>query len=58
MENDFFEHFKSELKKRSVILESKFLTVPEELKMLVYFSSLNERDYTKLNKFLQMPFAC
>ncbi len=52
----FFNLFKSELKKRSVIIEDKFLALPDELKMLAYFSSLKEKDYIKLNNFLTKPY--
>ena len=52
----FFNLFKSELKKRAVIIEDKFMTIPDELKMLVYFSSLKEKDYEKLNVFLNKPY--
>lgn len=54
--NDCFNLFKAELKKRSVIIEDKFLALPDELKMLAYFSSLKEKDYTKLNNFLAKPY--
>ena len=54
--NQFFDLFKSELKKRAVIIEDKFMTVPDELKMLAYFSSLKEKDYEKLQVFLNKPY--
>lgn len=53
----FFEMFKAELKKRSVIIETEFLQLPDELKMLGYFSALKKKDYIGLNKFLEKPYA-
>lgn len=54
--NIFFEMFKAELKKRTVIIEDEFLAIPNELKMLAYFSSLKKNDYIKLNNFLKKPY--
>lgn len=54
--NQFFDLFKSELKKRAVIIEDKFMSIPDELKMLAYFSSLKEKDYEKLHVFLNKPY--
>lgn len=52
----FFNLFKTELKKRTVIIEDKFMAIPDELKMLAYFSSLKEKDYERLNVFLNKPY--
>ena len=54
--DDFFALFKSELKKRAVIIEEDFLAVPDELKMLAYFSELKKKDYVKLDLFLNKPY--
>ena len=53
----FFEMFKKMLKKRTVIIESEFLNLPKELKMLGYFSSLKQNDYAHLNDFLKKSYA-
>ena len=52
----FFDLFKKELKKRCVIIESEFLKLPKELKLLGYFSSLKQKDYFELQKFLNKPY--
>lgn len=54
--NNFFNLFKAELKKRTVIIEDKFMAIPDELKMLAYFSSLKAKDYEKLHVFLNKPY--
>lgn len=54
----FFTAFKNELKKRCVIIESEFLKLPEELKLLGYFSSLKQKDFSKLQDFLRKPYLC
>lgn len=52
----FFNAFKKELKKRCVIIESEFLNLPDELKLLGYFSSLKQKDYFRLQEFLNKPY--
>lgn len=48
--------FLRELKKRNKIIEKEYNQIPYELKSLVYFGNYSNRNYKKLNNFLEMKY--
>lgn len=50
--NTAYEKFRLELKKRCKINIDYVLSIPDEIKSVMYFSKFKKKDYEKLNEFL------
>lgn len=50
--NDFFKILKS----RSIIKQEQIEKIPEELREVVYFSNIKEKEYDKINNFLNVLY--
>lgn len=48
--------FLSEIKKRNKVIEKEYRKIPYELKSLVYFGNYSNKNYDKLNKFLETKY--
>lgn len=52
-----YPEFLKQLKLRNKIVYEDYLSVPYELKALIYFSHYRKSDYEELNSFLSKPYA-
>ncbi len=55
--NIAYERFKEELKKRCKINIKLVSSIPDEIRSVVYFSNLRDRDFENLNAFLEKKYG-
>lgn len=52
-----YREFKVQLKQRNVSDINKIFTIPKEIRSVVYFSKLKDKEYVMLNEFLESKFG-